>query len=254
LSHPGGGETAMSPGHPDRMSELIDAVLDESRFRTNPYFAALRDGTFSKEDFVETQIQFYFAVTFFSRPMAALAAKIPAPELRIEILRNLWEEHGEGNLGGIHGRTFQEFLSRLANVTADEIHERTLWPEIRIFNTTLAGACLLDEYLIGVALLGVIERMFSEISCWLGQSVTERGWISRERMVHYSLHEKLDIKHAQDFFDVLAPAWEESPDSRYFIEQGLRMGAAVFNGLYDGLYRERSRRMKREVRGPHTRA
>jgi hypothetical protein len=33
----------------------------------------LADGSFDREDFVETQIQFFFAVVFFSRPMMALA-------------------------------------------------------------------------------------------------------------------------------------------------------------------------------------
>lgn len=31
----------------------------------------------SREDFIETQIQFFFAVIFFSRPMAGLAGRMP---------------------------------------------------------------------------------------------------------------------------------------------------------------------------------
>ena len=42
----------------------------------NPYFRALRDGSMSREDFVETQLQFAHAVFFFSRPMLVLAGRI----------------------------------------------------------------------------------------------------------------------------------------------------------------------------------
>ena len=99
------------------MNTLIRKILDETAYGDNPYLVALRDGSFEKDDFVETQIQFYFAVDFFSRPMAVVAAKIPSARMRVEILRNVWEEHGEGEEDAQHPRTFLALLDRLAGVT-----------------------------------------------------------------------------------------------------------------------------------------
>ncbi|RYZ84846.1 MAG: iron-containing redox enzyme family protein, partial [Proteobacteria bacterium] len=121
------------------MNELIESILKETAAQQNPYFQALRDGSFSKEDFIETQIQFFFAVVFFSRPMSALAAKVPSPELRMEILRNVWEEHGEGDLTKIHGRTFTVLLERLGGIKVDDIEAKALWPR------TWQVACRLEE-------------------------------------------------------------------------------------------------------------
>lgn len=236
------------------LTQLIDDILDESNFRTNPFFIALRDGTFSKSDFIETQIQFFFAIVFFNRPMAALAAKIPTAQLRLEVLRNVWEEHGEGDFQHTHSETFIEFLKRLGGILPADIECRALWPEIRAFNTTLTGCCVLDEYLTGVGLMGIIERMFAEISAWIGNEIVNRGWIAQSSVIHYRLHEALDIKHSQDFFDVLEYSWEKSPEDQYAIEQGLRLGAYIFNRLYDDLYHARARRMLRETSGPHSRA
>jgi len=224
------------------LETLIQQVLEESGYRTNPYFTHLKDGQFEKDDFVATQVQFFFAVVFFSRPMAALAAKIPSPTARLEVLRNVWEEHGEGNLSSGHGTTFLEFLKRIAGLSPPEVDQRVLWPEVRIFNTTLAGAALLDHYVVGVALLGIIERMFSEISGWIGQGVVKRGWLTTDTLVHYKVHEQLDIKHSDDFFAILHAPFRESAVHRYHVEQGLRLGATLFNGLYEGLWRARSRR------------
>jgi pyrroloquinoline-quinone synthase len=236
------------------MKALIERVLDDCGYRENPYFAALRDGSFAHDDFVETQAQFYFAVDFFSRPMAAVAAKIPEARCRVAVLRNVWEEHGEGDASLMHGATFLAFLERLAGIREEDLDRRALWPEVRMFNTTLVGAAVLDEYLVSVGMLGIIERMFSEISGWIGRAVVDRGWVEPDRMVHYTLHEALDVKHSDDFFEVLRPAWEAGPADRYYIEQGLRLGAAAFDGLYAGLWRGRARRWTASSRGHHSRA
>ncbi len=240
---------------PTSLDEAIRTVLDEIDHGSNPFFVALNDGSFERDDFVETQVQFYFIVTFFSRPMAAVAARIPDAKARVEVLRNVWEEHGEGDLSLAHGATFAEFLRRLAGIEACDLGERALWPEARLFDTALSGAAALDEHLVGVAMLGMIERMFVDISGWIGRAVVERGWLPADQMVHYNLHEGLDVKHAGDFFDVLRPRWERDPGSRYTIEQGLRLGATAFDTLYRGLYRARGRRTPAVPgRGPHARS
>jgi len=224
------------------LNDLIESVLKETAYDANPYFVNLREKTFEKSDFVETQIQFFYAVTFFSRPLAALAAKIPTPELRLEVLRNAWEEHGEGSLAQAHGATFLEFLSRVGNVTGEEVHRRGLWADVRIFNTTLSGAAVLDDFIIAAAALGIVERMFSDISAWIGRGVTANGWLAEDKMIHYHLHQELDIKHSEDFFKILESPFQKSAENRYLIEQGLRLGATLFNNLYLGLWTRRKTR------------
>lgn len=235
------------------LSGLIEQVLVDVDYERNPYFEALRDDSFAKDDFIETQIQFYFAVAFFSRPMAAVAAKIPSARQRVEILRNVWEEHGEGATDDRHESTFLELLSRLGDVTPDDVAHRPLWPEVRSFNTTLSGACVNDEYLVGVAVMGIIERMFADISSWIGTALVERGWLEEGQVIHYSLHRELDVKHAQDFFDAIRAPYEASKESRYYVEQGLRLGAYAFYTMYEGLFRARARRWTRELIVPHAR-
>jgi pyrroloquinoline-quinone synthase len=228
---------------------LVDDVLRDVDVAENPYFRHLADGSFGKDDFFETQLQFHSAVVFFNRPMAALAARIPTAELRLQILKNVWEEHGEGDLTKSHGATFITFLSRLAQRPEPEIEaelaRRPLWPEVRIFNTLLAGTCVLDEYLVGAGTLGIVERMFSGISARIGATCVARGFLPAEQMIHYDLHEKLDVRHAADFFAVLADGWTRGEKARYEIEQGLRMGATAFDQLYARLYRSRARRRTR---------
>lgn len=224
------------------LNKLIERVLQETDYHENPYFVNLREKTFEKEDFVETQIQFFYAVIFFSRPMAALAAKIPTPELRLEVLRNVWEEHGEGSLTQGHGKTFLEFLRRLGGVAEKDVYLRGLWADVRIFNTTLSGVSVLDDFIVAVGVLGIIERMFSDISSWIGKGVIANEWLAENEMIHYKLHQELDIRHSQDFFRIIELPFQKSAENRFLIEQGLRLGATVFDNLYRGLWRHRKTR------------
>lgn len=236
------------------MKTLINKILKEINYKNNPYFIALLDGSFSKEDFIETQIQFYFAVVFFNRPMSALAAKIPTPELRLEVLRNIWEEHGEGDLNKAHGKSFLDLLAAIGNVTIEEITKKALWPEVRAFNTCLSGACILDDFIVGTAMMGIIERMFCDISAMLGNAIVKRGWLKENNLLHYNIHSELDIKHSDDFFQILSIPWEKSDENKYYIEQGLWLGGTIFNNLYKELYIQRTRRISRQWYGTHSRA
>ena len=223
--------------HPASRAPRVTAralqAIERSGLLANPYLAALSDGTMSLEAFRRTQEQFFFAVTFFSRPMAALVGRIQDPKLRLDILHNLVEEHGDFNEERFHHNTFREFL-RLIGSDPDRLATTPVWPALRAFNGVLTASCVLDELEVGVACMGVIEQSFAGISAAIGSSVVKRGWVKAEQLVHYKLHAQIDERHAEEFFAVIEPLWE-TPARRYFIEQGLDLGVYAFDRLYRDL-------------------
>ena len=100
----------MTPSRAPQVATHADVVLDRIGIDHNPYLQALVDGTMSLEVFRRTQEQFFFAVTFFPRPMAALVGRLPDPRQRLDILRNVVEEHGDFEEAAFHHTTFREFL------------------------------------------------------------------------------------------------------------------------------------------------
>lgn len=237
--------------HMARVLALVQKTHERFDWTQNPYFEGLPGMT--REDFVETQVQFFWAVTFFSRPMALLVGKIPRTGQRVEVLRNVWEEHGEGNPRLSHSSTFRELLARLGGLDETAIEARVLWPEVRAFNSALVGACLVDEWIVGATTLGMIEHMFQAMSAALGRAIVENGWLRERELVHYNVHEALDVRHANDFFAAVASGLGPGTDD-YYVEQGLMQGASVFLGLYRGLYEARGRRWMRRTRTPHARS
>ena len=217
-----------------RVTAEADRILEKSGIRRNPYLQALNDGSMSLECFRRSQEQFFHAVTFFPRPMAALVGRIPNPKARVDILHNLVEEHGEFKEEFFHHTTFQRFLRSIGS-EPDKIETCPLSPALRAFNSVLTCACVLDELEVGVACMGIIEYAFAGISATIGEAVVRRGWVQQEKLVHYALHAEIDERHAEEFFAVIEPQWED-PARRYFIDQGLELGAYAFNRLYLDLY------------------
>ena len=222
-------DTARAP----RVTARAAQILERVGIANNPYLEALRAGSMTLECFRRTQEQFSFAVTFFSRPMAALVGRIPDPRARLDILHNLVEEHGEFDEQLFHHNTFQQFL-RVIGCRAEVVEGLAPWPALRAFNSVLTAACVLDELEVGVACMGVIEHAFAGISGVIGSAVVERGWVPAEELVHYKLHAEIDERHAEEFFAVVEPSWDDE-GRRYFIEQGLELGAYVFDRLYRDL-------------------
>ena len=225
----------MSPSsRAPRVTTAADAILKRINILHNPYLEALQDGSMTPECFRRTQEQFFFAVTFFPRPMAALVGRLPDPRQRLDILHNLVEEHGEFEEQFFHHTTFQQFLRSLGS-QPEKLGSLAVWPALRAFNSVLTASCVLDELEVGVACMGIIEYAFAGISAIIGKAVVQRGWVAGDRLVHYKLHAEIDERHAEEFFAVIEPLWSEER-RRYYIEQGLELGAYIFDRLYRDMY------------------
>lgn len=204
----------------------------------SPYFRALSDGSFEREDFVETQVQFFTAVAHFNRPMLALASRLERVEERFPLVDNAFDEHGRGKLGGSHERTFLELLERLG-VPEPVVRARTVGPEVAAFNATVDGTCSTGPAYGAVAALGIIEDLFAVLSAAIGRAIVGRGWLAERDVVHYATHEILDLDHSEAFHRIVEPHWSTR---RAEIAAGYELGGYVFVRLYDDLYRARGRR------------
>lgn len=223
-------ETMRAP----RVTKRATEILNRNRILENPYFISLKGGSMSLEQFRQTQEQFFFAVSFFARPMAALVGRIPDPHARLDILRNLVEEHGEFQRRRFHHNTFQQFL-QLIGSDLSKLETMAVSPVVRAFNNVLTAACVLDELEVGVACMGIIEFAFSDISALIGSAVVARDWCEVDKLAHYKLHAEVDQRHAEEFFAVIETLWDDET-RRYYIEQGLELGAYVFDRLYRDLF------------------
>jgi pyrroloquinoline-quinone synthase len=210
---------------------------------SNRYFQKLALGG-DPAWFIATQQQFFFAVRYFSRPMAALTARMPSSTLRQGLVHNLAEEQGasydhavESDPSLAHDMTFLQFLGTLG-VGKDKVAALREGPSVRAFNTSLMGTCMMEPIPVAFGCMGVIEYAFAGISAKIGESVVRHGWIPHEDLVHYKLHAEIDERHAAEFFQVVEPDWAGDPARRAKIEDGVRLGLHVFGRFYEDLLSE----------------
>ena len=230
-----------APGDDTDLLSQVDQLLRREPILRNAYFAALRDGTISRETFLETQLQFFYAVRFFPRPMAVLMSRIPDSAGRMPLVHNLAEEHGAedeprqaGGLfcpGRAHDRTFLDFLESMG-AARRQVRETAESSAVRAFNLGLFGTCAAEPVELAFASLGIIEYAFADISAEIGRTVIERGWVEPRNLVHYTTHAEIDRRHAAEFFDAVAESWGAGGARRDNVVRGLRLGHYLFDRLY----------------------
>lgn len=226
------------------LMERLEVLAERGAILGNAYFSALREDRMTREAFVRSQQQFYFAVRYFSRPMAALLARMPDSSSRQGLVHNLSEEHGFEDDDGeapagfdpavAHDLTFLAFMKSLGVPRAEMAAVRE-GPAVRAFNAGLMGACQMERTETAFGCLGVIEYTFADICELIGRKVVEHGWVAQDDLVHYKLHAQIDKRHAADFFKVVEDAWNAGGAGKAAVEDGISLGLYLFNRLYEDL-------------------
>lgn len=231
----------MTTHHQDHIEHSAIAMLNSLPILGNYYFKNLVNGNMPKEEFIHSQLQFFHAVSFFSRNLAALIARLPTSAGRAILVHNLAEEHGldeEHPAAGFrpqfaHDLTFTHFLKTLG-VSQEVLLANTPKAPVRAFNLSLLAACSSESPAFALAALGMIEYAFADISSLIGSRVVDQGWVEAEELVHYSLHAEIDKRHAAELFDVAESAIT-AVETNSSITHGLEFGRYIFDRLYQDL-------------------
>jgi pyrroloquinoline-quinone synthase len=223
-----------------RVSATASAVLQRVGILNNPYFTSLKDGSMPLANFRATQEQFYFAVQYYPRPIAALISRIADSGDRMDLVHNLVEEHGSFRPDHFHQNTFRQFLASIGG-TSPDLAGVPIGPSVHAFNCTLGGVCCGDEPDAGICCLGIIEQAFAGISALIGTAVVQRGWVERSALVHYALHAELDVRHAEELFAMSEKRMDDA-SGQATILRGLELGAYAFDQLYSNLFNQQGQR------------
>lgn len=201
-------------------------------FSKHPYFIWMNEEATTRDNFLESQLPFRFAVESFSQALAAVLARVQFLEARLPLFANIAEEHGYGNLLQSHKFTFREYLQALG---ASEVELNTpCTTPVLAFNQSILTYCLTQSPEAGAAMLCIIEYLYVGISASIASTLQQRLWTIPGSQSHYTTHEKLDTEHARDLMNMATPAWNTMV-SRSQVAQALVLGAYYFWSLYNDL-------------------
>ncbi|HUG49031.1 MAG TPA: CADD family putative folate metabolism protein [Candidatus Limnocylindria bacterium] len=78
--------------------ESIDQLIDERHLLKHPFYTKWAEGTLPREALQEYARQYYAFESSFPRYLSAIHTRTDSPEVRQQLLDNLWdEEHGKEN-------------------------------------------------------------------------------------------------------------------------------------------------------------
>ena len=215
------------------MKDFIIRLKYKTPIRKNYYFSRLINDELTLEEFQKSQLFFFDAVLSFTKPMFIISSKLDSYEQRLCILENIFEEHGNGDITKSHGKTFEEYLI-LLGVNKKEIKNRKVDKSSQKFNLSLIEKSQKESTYFSLAMMGIIEERYSEISKLISEKVLKNKWLTEKTLIHYKVHEKLDIDHAESFYHLISSKWLNK-SIQDDIKKGLRFGNELILNLYTGL-------------------
>ena len=215
------------------MDHFISCLKQKTPIEENKYFLDLIKKKITFKKFKETQVCFYDAVIFFTKPMFIIASKLNSYEQRLIILDNIMDEHGDGELSQTHGETFKQYLLSLG-VLEEEILNRKQNKAANVFNKLLVKKAKEKPIYFSLAMMGIIEDRYVTITKLLSEHLIKNKWLNKDTLTHYKVHENLDVEHADSFYSLIKDRWLK-PKHRKEIKEGLVFGNDLILNLYSDL-------------------
>jgi pyrroloquinoline-quinone synthase len=185
--------------------QRIDALIAERHLLTHPFYTKWREGTLSREALQEYARQYYAFESTFPRLLSALHTRSERPEVRQQILDNLWdEEHGEVN----HAELWLRFGEGIG-VDRASVRGAALNAGTRDLLSTYWSAVSDASLAAGIAALYAYEGQVPEVATEKIRGLVEQYGIDDPRtLAFFTVHSTLDVEHSgaeREMIAVLAP-------------------------------------------------
>lgn len=148
----------------------------------------------TREEFLKSQVGFYYAVKAFPQMLCKLASQIETSEIRLKVAENIWEEHGNGYTQQFHTKSFINYLTSLG--FKDDKLQHNFFVDAWI-KQCLSLPFSASQY---AAHLAGIEYIYAKISLLVCKTLENFDSVCEQN--HYEKHGELDFHHAQDLLEV----------------------------------------------------
>ena len=203
------------------------ALLAAERPEDHPFVRAMFDGSLPLEVAQRTALEIAHVVACFPRFLAAVIANIDDHRERMLLVDNLYEEHGRMDPSHVHEVTYRGFLRELGLDDARAAAHRPGLGVI-VYNRAMLDLCRTQRVPEALGALGVVEEIVARASVGVRRYAAHRRAASDE--AHFSVHETLDLRHADELYDLAEPHWARGDDEA--VRLGMRLGHRYHLRLY----------------------
>jgi hypothetical protein len=216
------------------MELLLKYADDINQIDNNKYFITLTKNPYI-DNFLISQECFISAVDHWSRLLGLLIFYVPTDKEILVIIKNLNDEHGEGDLNNSHTNTFKLLLKSLNYDKEILLYNEELksYDYVSKFNNDLKNIIMTKNWIYSVAMLAMIEYTYITVSKNIHNYLLH--FLPIDKINHYSSHEILDVTHATELFSLIIPYIKDDELSSD-IKEGIISGYNIMNELYSSLH------------------
>jgi pyrroloquinoline-quinone synthase len=185
--------------------QRIDELIAERHLLTHPFYTKWREGTLSREALQEYARQYYAFESTFPRLLSALHTRSERPDVRQQILDNLWdEEHGEVNHAELWLRFGEGIGVDRSSVRGADLNDGT-----KALLATYWSAVSDASIAAGIAALYAYEGQVPEVATEKIRGLVEQYGVDDPRtLAFFTVHSTLDVEHSgaeREMIRALAP-------------------------------------------------
>jgi len=173
--------------------DRLDAMIDERHLLKHPFYTKWANGTLPKEALQEYSRQYYAFESSFPRFISALHSRTEQPEVRQQMLDNLWdEEHGTEN----HAELWLRFAEGIG-VSRDDVRSADRNDATQALVGLYSDLSREAPVEAGVAALYAYERQVPQVATSKIDGLKQHFDVTDKRALKFFVvHGVLDIEHS----------------------------------------------------------
>jgi pyrroloquinoline-quinone synthase len=204
--------------------ELLESVIATLRAGIagiigHPLMGKIAGGDLSVPQMRMFALEYGMYCQVFPRCLAAVAANVTDDATRLPLIRNLWEEHGEGVLARSHRERYAFFLAA-CGVSGAEWRAHVPQACTVQYVNEVFSLCRDGHFLEGLGALGPgTESYTAEEYSVLYAGLRRYPWFRDGDLEFFRIHMEVDQSHASSILDVLR-MWAQSDENVALIRRG----------------------------------
>ncbi|MEO7175160.1 MAG: iron-containing redox enzyme family protein [Saprospiraceae bacterium] len=205
-----------------------------NRILKHPFLERIANAQLNPEQLKYFSGQYSIYCTYFPRFLAACAAAIPDDPTRMPIVKNLWEEHGSGEMASSHRVLFENFAVA-TGWKVEELKKVEPLSSTHICVEYLLNLCQEGHFLKSLGALGPgTESFTSQEYAVIAGGLAKYPKLSAEDIRFWTVHITLDEDH---YAEMVAPLqhFTTNPDYAMYLTEGAKRAIDLEILFWDGL-------------------
>lgn len=187
----------------DSIQKKAQEIILKNEIETHPLFKGLLNDSFTPSQIESIGLEIFQVVLVFPRFLSAMITRIDDYKLRMDLVENLFEEHGRMKIDKVHSETYITFLKKIGLDENTILNSKPNLPTI-VYTRGILNLCLNENILEGLAALAVIEEIVARVSITTGKFARKYSGHEKGHVDHFSDHEVLDLAHSREIYQIVA--------------------------------------------------